>query len=420
MTDMTTMTDAFHTAHAVVGLIPSTASVEMAHHQAIVGCLLGTALGDAWGLPFEGLSRRRAQRWMGGMAQDGGVLRHRLLPGGWGLCSDDTEHTCMLAQALLSSRAHTPARSSAATMLTVFRADLTRRLRWWLLGLPAGIGWATLRALLRHWVLYLWPKVEGVASAGNGPAMRCALLGVCLGHDLPALRAWVRASTRITHTDIRAEQGALAVALAAHLGAQALRQGTSLGSEAGTRLLAVFEQALALDDEWSRTLAAYPEVLRVLRLAQTSADRGDSTETFAAELGCGHGVSGFVMHTVPVALHAWMRDPHDWHRAIQSVLRCGGDTDTVAAITGAVVGAAVGEAGLPAEGLSKIGEWPRSVRWQRELAHCVAEAWPAPNSDAPPKRIRPLPLPLWGLMMRNGFFFWLVLAHGLRRLLPPY
>ena len=250
--------------------------------------------------------------------------------------------------------------------------------------------------------------------------MRCALLGVCLGHDLPTLRAWVRASTRITHTDIRAEQGALAVALAAHLGAQALREGTRLGSEAGTRLLAVFEQALALDDEWSRKLAVYPEVLRVLRLAQASADRGDSSETFAAELGCGHGVSGFVMHTVPVALHAWMRHPHDWHGAIQSVLCCGGDTDTVAAITGAVVGATVGEAGLPAEGLSKIGEWPRSVRWQRELAHRVAEAWPASNSDVPPQRIKPLPLPLWGLMMRNGFFFWLVLAHGLRRLLPPY
>src|SRR5205823_1644411 len=58
-------------------------------------------------------------------------------------------------------------------------------------------------------------------SAGNGPAMRSALLGVCLGHDPPRLRAFVRASTRLTHTDPRAERGALLVALAAHHGASA-------------------------------------------------------------------------------------------------------------------------------------------------------------------------------------------------------
>ena len=60
---------------------------------------------------------------------------------------------------------------------------------------------------------------SGVFSAGNGPAMRAALLGVCYGNDVPRLRALVRASTRITHTDPKAEYGALTVALAAHVAA---------------------------------------------------------------------------------------------------------------------------------------------------------------------------------------------------------
>jgi ADP-ribosyl-[dinitrogen reductase] hydrolase len=63
---------------------------------AIVGCLLGTAVGDALGLPYEGLTRDRQQ-----------VLypvidRHQLVFGK-GMISDDTEHTCFVAQALIAS-----------------------------------------------------------------------------------------------------------------------------------------------------------------------------------------------------------------------------------------------------------------------------------------------------------------------------
>ena len=55
------------------------------------GVLLGTMAGDALGLPREGLSARRTRRLFGGAP-----LRHRLLLGR-GLCSDDTEHACMVA-----------------------------------------------------------------------------------------------------------------------------------------------------------------------------------------------------------------------------------------------------------------------------------------------------------------------------------
>ena len=62
----------------------------------ISGCLLGTALGDALGLPYEGLSRRRALRLLGRPDR----FRFNF---GRGMVSDDTEHTCMVAQALISS-----------------------------------------------------------------------------------------------------------------------------------------------------------------------------------------------------------------------------------------------------------------------------------------------------------------------------
>ena len=59
----------------------------MDRYSNILGCLLGTALGDAVGLRREGLSRQRAMRLYGGAPLQPNLLF------GWGFCSDDTEHT---------------------------------------------------------------------------------------------------------------------------------------------------------------------------------------------------------------------------------------------------------------------------------------------------------------------------------------
>src|SRR5262245_61970089 len=131
----------------------------------ITGCLLGGAVGDALGLPVEGLSRRRARRFIGAS------LRHRLVLG-HGMCSDDTEHACMTARAIL-------ARPDDAA---AFARALGWKLRWWLLGMPAGVGLATLRAILRLWI-GVPPDHSGVTSAGNGPAMRAAVIGAYFPDD---------------------------------------------------------------------------------------------------------------------------------------------------------------------------------------------------------------------------------------------
>ena len=60
------------------------------------------------------------------------------------------------------------------------------------------------------------PRRSGVFSAGNGPAMRCAVIGAAVP-DLAAMRRLVEINTRITHTDPKALHGALAVALAARM-----------------------------------------------------------------------------------------------------------------------------------------------------------------------------------------------------------
>ena len=94
-----------------------------------------------------------------------------------------------------------------------FARQLARRFRWWLFGVPAGIGLATLKSIIKLWFGFS-PSRSGVFSAGNGPAMRSPILGVAID-DIERLRIFVRASTRITHTDPKALHGAFAVAVAA-------------------------------------------------------------------------------------------------------------------------------------------------------------------------------------------------------------
>jgi ADP-ribosyl-[dinitrogen reductase] hydrolase len=358
--------------------------------DSVAGVLLGTAIGDALGLPREGLGRRRARRLFGEPP-----LRHSFVLGR-GMVSDDTEHTCLVGQALLRAP-HDPER---------FARALAWGLRLWLLGVPAGVGWATLRATVRLW-LGVPPSRSGVFSAGNGPAMRAALLGVCLGDDPERLRAYVRTSTRLTHTDPRAERGALLVALAAHHDA---RQGP--GGVSGPAFLATVRGGLVDGDaELDGLLAKVEDYLA----------RGAPAEELAEALGLRWGVGGYIYHTVPLALYCWLHAPGDFRGAVEEVLALGGDTDTTGAIVGALAGATVGAGGIPAEWVEGLLEWPRSVAWLRALAARLAEQFPGPGVAArPPAGGRPLPL-LWpGLVPRNVLFAAVVLLHALRRTLPPY
>lgn len=304
------------------------------------------------------------------------------------MTSDDTEHACLMAQSLLEHPAD----------VSDFRQALARRLRWWLAGVPAGVGVATLRATTRLWLGWS-PERSGVASAGNGPAMRAPLLGACLP-DRETLAGFVRASTRLTHTDPRAEQGALAVAIAA-------RQAVS--TPAGTRI----DRAAALNE--ILTSVTHNELAAALRKMTPALERGDPAVQLVADLGSRRGVSGYVVHTVPVALYLWLAHEGDLREAVTEAVRLGGDTDTVAALAGALCGATHGEQRIPPDWLAGLCEWPRTADWMRGLANRLSRQFHAGPCQSP----GPAPLFWPGLLPRNALFAAVVLAHGFRRLLPP-
>jgi ADP-ribosylglycohydrolase len=351
----------------------------MLTESSIVGCLLAGAVGDALGLPYEGLSPARGARLLG--EPD----RYRFAFGR-GMISDDAEHACLAAEALIESGGDEE----------LFAATLGRRMRRWFLCGPAGIGMATLRACGKL-CLGVSPPDSGVYSAGNGPAMRAAILGAAI-EDLAKLRSIVRISTRITHVDPKAEFGAWAVALAA-------RSACETRGLRAEPFVAAFRESMGDEGE---------EAVDLMERVAESVLRGESTRAFAIALGCERGVSGYIYRTVPVAIHAAMSYPGDVRGAVVESIRCGGDTDTVAAIAGGIVGCAVGRSGVPEELLKGLRDRPRSVEWIEGLGK---ELFQARLAGAP---ARPPEVSSLEAAARNVGFASLVLMHGLRRLAPPY
>jgi ADP-ribosyl-[dinitrogen reductase] hydrolase len=338
----------------------------------VLGSLLGTALGDALGLPTEGLQPARAKR------MHGERLRHRFLFGR-GMMSDDGEHACLVLEAI--------ARAKGVPEQTQRR--FAQMLRFWLLGIPAGIGYSTLKAILRLWIGIKPPK-SASRSASNGAAMRAAVIGA-LFDDLEEAKRMVDAVSRVTHAHPLAVQGAQIVAYAAH----ALSR-YAYSEADGPALIGGMIEQIDLDSQWDEPLLAAAEALR----------HAQTPEEFAAAQGWTRGPSGYVLQSVPAALFCALRYLSDFKSAVSGAICMGGDTDTVAAMAGGIVGARGGAATLPRDLMAGLWEWPRTPHFLHQLAAAAVKG------NAPPRA--PLPL-IWP---RNMLFLATVLAHGFRRLLP--
>jgi ADP-ribosyl-[dinitrogen reductase] hydrolase len=323
--------------------------------QRLEGCLLGTAVGDALGLPCEGLSPA--------------VVARRFLPldrfrlvGARGFVSDDTEQSALVVQSLCGHDGDDTDNNTDNAIVAAFR----RALLGWFWRLPFGVGLATIRAALR---LTLGLRRSGVASAGNGAAMRSMVLGAAIT-DGPRRRRLAEALARVTHTDPRA------------VGA------------------AIFVADVAAGDEHALSRVDEPNLRAALEKASDLAEGHADLATAVTAIG----TSGFVMHSVPFAwfcLNRWGVS----FEAVTQAIQGGGDTDTNAAIVGGWVGALKPDE-IPAPLVERLAGGPFGPRHLRALARSCA------SNTRPPFYAWPLAL------LRNLALYPVVLAHGFRRLLP--
>lgn len=344
----------------------------MDQRKTIEGCLLGCAVGDAVCLPYEGISPGRIRRLI--LLP----LEHRFFFGR-GMVSDDTDHSIFVAQCL----ARHPDNAER------FARELAWRFRFWLLCLPAGIGLATLRSILRLWCGVPCSR-SGVFSAGNGAAMRSAIIGVVHAENSESRHRYTHVSTVITHTDPKAEFGARAIA---EVAAFLTRNGTRPSPEQLEEMLMNAGQGEEWEDAIRRTMAAC---------------RSGVVEDALACDGRRRGVSGYILHTLPAAVPAWYLHFGDFRKTIETVALLGGDTDTVAAIAGSLAGITCTREGIPEQWVNGILDHPHGVEYLSELANTLAFGQNKNTGFS------------WLLFPRGIIFTLAVLCHGVRRIFPPY
>ena len=275
----------------------------------IIGCILGGAVGDALGVPFEGhVSPVEAVKL------DGQEV------------SDDTQLTLATCEAIIESDGSVVPPVIAARFASW---HASRRIR--------GTGASTYKALSElaaggHWALV---GRKGEHAAGNGAAMRIAPLAFCLNPKESKDRQLIRDVSRITHHNEEAYVGALAVTVAV----RAAWEGTWIGQP---DLLPQVIESIAE----SRVRDRLVELARL------------EINTPILDVTLHFGSSGYVVESVPLALYGAQRIlTLGFEGLMRELISAGGDADTVASIAGQVVGAFLGAAALPRHLLAQLYEF---------------------------------------------------------------
>ncbi|MBC7115010.1 MAG: ADP-ribosylglycohydrolase family protein [Archaeoglobi archaeon] len=282
------------------------------------GCLLGVAIGDSLGMPVEGMSREK-------ILEKYGEIRDFLpSPDGFeaGEWTDDTEMTLILCESLSSTIYFSPEDfSSRLRALESFRryGPTTRRA---VELLKSGV----------HW------KNSGIHSNTDGAAMRAAPIGLLYNFSLDLVENYALISSSITHRG----EGAIASAISVSVAVACILNGRDPVKEA------------------IRRSEAYDEFFaEKLRLAYEL--RKEDVEVALKELGNSY----LSYEAVPLAFYCHLSS-ESFEDAVLKAVNCGGDTDTIASITGALKGAEKGAEGIP-ERLKRVKEKERIIETAERL-----------------------------------------------------
>lgn len=304
-------------------------SPDLPLQERIAGAILGLALGDACGAPHEGgLPERLLWRLIG---RRGGRQR-------W---TDDTQMTIDVLQSLLGRGCIDP-------------DDLARRFaaswRW-----SRGYGPGASQVLRRIRRGQPWTvanrSVHPEGSLGNGGAMRAPTVGLFLfDADDEAIMRGARAVAQVTHAHPLGQEGAALVALATAHACRGLDAPQTLARLRGRAASTDFARRLQRADEWLQD-GAEPE-----------------PRTVARELG--NGIAAAESCVTAIYLGLRFRDA-PFERWLDFAIRLRGDVDTIAAMTGAIWGAANGLRALPAQRLQALEQVESLAAMAQALADAV-------------------------------------------------
>jgi ADP-ribosylglycohydrolase len=307
-----------------------------AERDRALGALTGLAVGDALGMPTQLMRREEIRRRWG--ALPGFVAApddHEVsagLPAGH--VTDDTDQAVILGRLLVEGGGRV-APDRLADRLLAWEAGMVAR------GSADLLGPSTRRAL-EQVAAGAPPGTTGRWGDTNGAAMRIAPVGIaCPPEPLDRLVDLVADAGRLTHDTTVANAGASAVAAAVSSGVAGATVPEAIGAAVAAARAGAARGHHVPGADVAERIAWAVALVR---------DAADPPDTVARLVGTGVATQ----EAVPAAFAVLAVHPDDPWRACLAAAELGGDSDTVAAMAGAVGGACHGVAALPRDAVTRL------------------------------------------------------------------
>lgn len=287
--------------------------------------LTGLALGDALGMPSQSMSPADITRHYGTITTlRDAVIEQPIAPGmAAGSVTDDTEQALLLAELITADRV-TP--MNLAGSLLAWEDSMIARGSADLLGPSTKMALAAVRGGAD-------PATTGKTGTTNGAAMRIAPVGIA--HSLADIERFADAvyeTLSITHDTTNGWQSAFIVAAAVSAGIDGASARESIS------------QALDLTESVP-TRGAWTPKAGVLARSRAALDGLPGATELPDYLRSVVGTSVEANESIPAALALCWAYGEEPMEALTTAANLGGDTDTIGAIAGAILGATGAEFG---------------------------------------------------------------------------
>jgi poly(ADP-ribose) glycohydrolase ARH3 len=280
-----------------------------------LGCLIGTAIGDALGARWEGRGMSRSEDIVS-LAEKLEQL----------IYTDDTHMTIGIAESLMESKGFN-GEHMAQTFIKNYDAEPWR---------GYGPGPPRIFGMIKSgeaWDSAANGLYRG-GSFGNGSAMRVAPVGLLYSRNLDKLREIAYRSSSITHSHELGREGAAIQACAV-----ALALNTPADEDIDRAVFLSSLQNFIRDRLYKEKIAQMRELL----------DEQDKEKVVAV---LGNGIEA--PRSVPTAIYCFLSQPQSYKDTVIYAISLGGDTDTIAAMAGAISGAYLGIEAIPSKWRVKL------------------------------------------------------------------
>lgn len=338
-----------------------------------VGCLIGGAIGDAWGAPVEFMKLNQIKKLFG---EDG--LTHLMAPSGTSkaVITDDTQMTLFTAEGILRSIVRAAQknveRTTKDTNMLIFRAYL----RWlytqglstpnwdaknydgWLVkvgGLHAyrDPGVTCITSLGKGMMGTMFKPIND--SKGCGTVMRVAPIGLMEKEEHVFELGCMNGAMTHGHPEGYLAAGAMAL-LIYHL-------------IEGSTLEGAVDKVIARLAEIEQGRSCVALLSKAIELAQ----KGNPSAEQVSQLG-----GGFIAdEALAIGVYAAISYANDFEKAISLAINHDGDSDTTGAITGNILGAYLGVEGIPELLIEQVELSKEILQIAKDLAigYEADEAW---------------------------------------------